>query len=254
MLAVLVIVAALTANEAAAFAPGATPRTSSRRRPLIPPQPSNDMAWHPVAHSTPYPLRASFVDAITEPLFLEHMATGGVLAFVGDVIAQGLTSERQTKPDGTKEPLAFPPEDWDVIRTAALVVFGSLYTGGVQHFIFGFLNSSFEDPIRRLLLAQFFFIPFCYYPTFLLMVPALRAGFGPEAAETRERLTGEVMSKLPATLVRNWCFWLPVQFVQFNFVPADLQVTYCAAFGVIWNAILSWSTMESSAETAAADK
>ena len=96
-------------------------------------------------------------------------------------------------------------------------------------------------------MAQFFFIPFCYYPTFLFMTPALRAGweygFGSEEAKTRQnQLFSEVASKIPPTLLRNWCFWLPVQFVQFNYIPAELNVTFTAAFGVIWNAILSWST------------
>jgi hypothetical protein len=119
-----------------------------------------------------------------------------------------------------------------------------------QHFIFGFLNENFDEPLTRLALAQFGFIPFCYYPTFLLMVPALRAGweseFGSEEASVRQKeLFSDVAGKIPATLLRNWCFWLPVQFVQFNYINPDLQVTYAAAFGVIWNAILSWSTASS---------
>lgn len=188
------------------------------------------------------------VEQLTDPVLLEHIATGGALALAGDVIAQSLLSEVR--------PRSFPPEDWDEVRTAAFVAFGGIYTGGVQHFIFGFLNATFDEALVRLALAQFFFIPFCYYPTFLFMVPALRAGwesedgFGSEEANLRrEELFSETFSKIPSTLQRNWLFWLPVQFVQFNFVPVDLQVTYCAAFGVIWNAILSWST-SSSASTA----
>jgi hypothetical protein len=188
---------------------------------------------------------ASSPDGAIDYLFLQHVAVGGALAFAGDVIAQSLTNpSRQEK---GKE-LSLPPPDWDRVRTTALATFGALYTGGVQHFIFGWLNGHFSEPLYRLFLAQFCFIPFCYYPTFLLMVPTLRAGFGPGSAEKRERLTAEIVSRLPATLLRNWCFWLPVQAVQFSFIPTDLQVTYCAAFGVIWNAILSWSTMQSSTE------
>lgn len=192
-------------------------------------------------------------DAI-EPV--RDIATGGALALAGDVIAQSLTSEKRG-PEGN---YVFPPEDWDKVRTAAFVAFGGLYTGGVQHFIFGFLNAAFDDPIKRLLMAQFFFIPFCYYPTFIFMVPTLRAGLeaggkfnSPEASIRRDALFAEVYEKIPSTLVRNWCFWLPVQYFQFNFIPTDLQVTYCAAFGVIWNAILSWST-SSSAAGAASEK
>ena len=184
---------------------------------------------------------AGIVEKLTDPVLLEHIATGGALALAGDVIAQSLLSEVR--------PRSFPPEDWDKVRTAAFVAFGAIYTGGVQHFIFGFLNATFDEAVVRLALAQFFFIPFCYYPTFLLMVPALRAGwesedgFGSEEANLRrEQLFEDTLSKIPSVLLRNWTFWLPVQFVQFNFIPVDLQVTYCAAFGVIWNAILSWST------------
>ena len=181
----------------------------------------------------------NLLDQFTDPLLLQHMATGGALAFAGDVIAQSLLSEDEEK--------SIPPKDWDVIRTNAFVVFGALYTGGAQHFIFNYLNNSFDEPLARLAMAQFFFIPFCYYPTFLFMTPTLRAGweygFGSEEAKTRQgQLFSEVANKIPPTLLRNWCFWLPVQFIQFNFIPAELNVTFTAAFGVVWNAILSWST------------
>jgi hypothetical protein len=200
-------------------------------------------------------LLASAVDPLVLQKVAKDVATGGALAFAGDVIAQSLTATKREN----KQPIVMPKEeDWDKVRTAALTTFGALYTGGAQHFVFAFLNGHFTNPITRLLLAQFCFIPFCYYPTFLLMVPALRAvpyafaslSGGPSSdknttfAMERARLTQEVLGRLPATLLRNWCFWLPVQYVQFSYIPTDLQVTYCAAFGVIWNAILSWSTMQ----------
>mmetsp|Transcript_30008 Transcript_30008/g.33641 ORF Transcript_30008/g.33641 Transcript_30008/m.33641 type:complete len:262 (-) Transcript_30008:2498-3283(-) len=191
----------------------------------------------------------SLINQLADPLLIQHMATGGILALAGDVIAQSLLSSSD---DGKK---SFPPANWDKVRTAAFVAFGAIYTGGAQHFIFGFLNEEFASPLTRLAIAQFGFIPFCYYPTFLLMVPTLRAGweseFGSDVASIRQtELFRDVASKIPTTLVRNWCFWLPVQFVQFNFIPTDLQVTYAAAFGVIWNAILSWSTETASSKEA----
>ena len=196
---------------------------------------------------------SSIPDAFLDPLFYQHVATGGALALAGDIIAQSLLSE-QAKRDNQ---LSFPPKDWDKVRTAAFVVFGAFYTGGAQHFIFDYLNTNFDEPLKRLALAQFFFIPFCYYPTFLVMTPTLRAGWeygfgGTTQSAFRERqmtLVTEVAQKIPSTLVRNWMFWLPVQFVQFNYVPVDLNVTFTATFGVIWNAILSWSTAASSSSS-----
>lgn len=180
--------------------------------------------------------------SIIDPLLLQHIIVGGTLALAGDVIAQSLLSEDETK--------SFPPTYWDKVRTAAFVTFGALYTGGAQHFIFHYLNAEFDEPLLRLSLAQFGFIPFCYYPTFLLVVPTIRAGleygFGTDDASYRQKeLFTDVAGKIPTTLVRNWGFWLPVQFIQFNFIPTDYQVTYAAAFGVLWNAILSWSTASS---------
>ena len=179
---------------------------------------------------------------------IRDVTTGGALAISGDIIAQSLAARGAQDPDDTQASLAFPPANWDATRTLALGTFGALYTGGAQHFIFGFLNGSLSDPVQRLVLAQFCFIPFLYYPTYLLVVPALRTLPLDEQVATveRERLQTQVLQRLPATLVRNWSFWLPVQFVQFSFIPPDMHVTYCAAFGVIWNAILSWSTMQES--------
>lgn len=207
---------------------------------------SSSLGMTPLPSSEDVSTSMTLLEQVTDPLLLQHITVGGALALTGDVIAQSLLSEDETK--------SFPPADWDKVRTAAFVAFGALYTGGAQHFIFKFLNTEFDEPLTRLGLAQFGFIPFCYYPTFLLMVPALRAGlelgFGTdEAAERQNELFTDVAEKIPATLVRNWFFWLPVQFVQFNFVPTDLQVTFAACFGVIWNAILSWSTASSSSST-----
>lgn len=180
---------------------------------------------------------------------LRDMATGGSLAVAGDVLAQSLANNKRSTDGADNNKMTFPPQEWDQVRTAALGIFGALYTGGAQHFIFSFINESFTDPIQRLALAQFCFIPFLYYPTYLLLVPAMRSLplSGEQAVQERDRLRSQVIERLPATLVRNWSFWIPVQFIQFSYVPPDMHVTYCAAFGVIWNAILSWSTMQEAA-------
>lgn len=261
----LIGVAALGSHHVAAFIPTRTDVLRVSAPPTLPRSlahtSSTCQSFHRNKDVSSASLKAlpSPSDITVDPVLIQHIGTGGVLTLVGDVLAQSLTSKTREISGEFK----LPPEDWDKIRTAAFVAFGGIYTGGVQHFIFEYLNAAYDDPIQRLLLAQFFFIPFCYYPTFLLMVPALRAGWeetfenagnfvSPEATARREQLFSEVFGKIPSTLVRNWCFWLPVQFVQFSFIPPNLQITYVAAFGVIWNAILSWST--SSAPIEASEK
>ena len=207
------------------------------------------------------PTSISIPDAFLDPIFYQHMATGAALAFAGDVIAQSLLSSEHGKNDNQQQQsyqqlISIPPKDWDIARTSSFVAFGALYTGGCQHFIFDYLNTNFDEPMLRLAMAQFFFIPFCYYPTFLAMTPTLRAGweygFGTkEATLRRKELFNDVAGKIPSTLIRNWCFWLPVQLIQFNFIPANHHVTFTAAFGVVWNAILSWSTASSTSSKVA---
>lgn len=181
------------------------------------------------------------IGPLVVPNVVRDMATGGALSVAGDVIAQTLTNKDG---GGGSAPGSLPPRDWDAVRTTAMGAFGALYTGGAQHYIFGFINEQLTDPVQRLAVAQFCFIPLLYYPTYLLLVPTLRSLSADDPDAERARLRQQVLGRLPATLMRNWGFWLPVQFVQFSFVPDDMHVTYCAAFGVVWNAILSWSTMQ----------
>ena len=51
---------------------------------------------------------------------------------------------------------------------------------------------------------------------------------------------------------RNLQFWLPVQIVQFEFVPLELQVTWVAAFGLLWKIILSTLAGNAKADSACA--
>ena len=39
--------------------------------------------------------------------------------------------------------------------------------------------------------------------------------------------------------LKNWQFWIPAQFVQFEFLPIDLQVPFTCVMGLVWNVILS---------------
>ncbi len=42
-----------------------------------------------------------------------------------------------------------------------------------------------------------------------------------------------------AVVVANWKLWVPFQFLNFRFVPPQLQVAAANACAVVWNVILS---------------
>jgi hypothetical protein len=45
--------------------------------------------------------------------------------------------------------------------------------------------------------------------------------------------------RLPELMSANLAFWIPVQAVQFSFIPVEDQAVYVAVMGVIWNGILA---------------
>ena len=167
------------------------------------------------------------------------MATATILAAGGDAIAQ---RSQDTY------------EEYDLNRGASFAIFGAVYTGAFQHFWFDWLNHNLASSMSSLsptlamalgspsaptVLAmskmganQFLMVPFVYMPLFFLVTGALQ---GLSTEQTTDRAK-ELYTQI---IVRNWAFWLPAQFVQFNFVSPDWQIPYLCAMGLVWTFLLS---------------
>ena len=44
------------------------------------------------------------------------------------------------------------------------------------------------------------------------------------------------------TVVANWKVWVPFQFLNFRFVPVNLQVGAANVIALMWNTYMSWVT------------
>jgi hypothetical protein len=170
--------------------------------------------------------------------------TAAATASVGDCLAQYVEQRRVKKnsqddnewsPSVNSVPSSFI-NDYDARRTGAYAVFNGVYSGGFQHFLFAGLSDRVPNPISRLILNQGFIIPFIYYPLLIWLVPKLRARTVPEKIKLRQNIN--VRQMVP----KNWAFWVPLQFIQFNFIPTRYQVTYCAVVGFVWKFLLSFLT------------
>jgi len=171
--------------------------------------------------------------------------TAATLAMAGDFTAQ------------VAEPGAY-----DAKRGLSFGLFDSIYRGGFQHFLFPVINDAFQGTIllsifpagNVLLLAalertfanQLVVVPLVYYPLFFALT-GLVQGLTTEEAMARAR------SQFVPLIKRNLLFWLPVQLVQFEFVPEELQVTWVALFGYVWKVILSSVSGNAKAGTAYAN-
>jgi len=85
---------------------------------------------------------------------------------------------------------------------------------------------------RKLLLDQFLLTPWVVV-LFYLGMAALEGKKG-------EELTKELKEKGAKTFLLDCCYWLPIQYLNFKFVPAWLRVTYIGVTTFLWLNILCY--------------
>lgn len=184
--------------------------------------------WHQVA-----PILGAYKQNLMEHPLTTKMLTGGTLAVCGDAIAQN-----QQK-DGS---------EYDTNRALSFGVFDMSYRA-LQHYSFPFLvnhchgqflgslaaivgATQWAPVMEETLGSQLVIVPLLYYPVFFALTGFLQ-GLTVEASVDRAKETF-----LPL-MQRNLLFWIPIQFVQFGFVPDDLQIPFLSCAGLAWTFILS---------------
>lgn len=102
-------------------------------------------------------------------------------------------------------------------------------------FLSTFLPNSqkFAAAIEQSLVSQVVIIPIIYYPVFFALTGAVQ---GLSVEET----VGRAKETIWPLMIRNWLFWIPVQFAVFGFVPDEAaQISILIACGLVWTTILS---------------
>lgn len=169
---------------------------------------------------------------------LKDVLTAGVTGGTGDIIAQFAAQKSDSQEWDAEGKIDFfdEPFELDTRRSLSYASFAAVYTGGFQHLLFSNLSEAFPDPMVRVVINQGLVIPLCYYSLLVWAVPKLRARSQVEEKELRGNI--DLRKMIP----QNWAFWVPLQFIQFNFIPMDLQVVYCSFCGLVWNIALSFLT------------
>jgi len=164
------------------------------------------------------------------------MITGGCLATVGDAIAQG-------REDGEYNPS----------RGSSFAAFDATYRAA-QHYVFPiivelckgqFLLSTLATigatqlfdisaltAMERSLASQLIVVPFFYYPVFFTFTAYIQ---GLDFDDGLKRAKDNFIPLMK----RNLLFWIPVQFIQFCYIPTDLQIPFLSVAGLVWTFILS---------------
>lgn len=100
-----------------------------------------------------------------------------------------------------------------------------------------FVGTAPKIIVRKLLLDQF-----------LLTPPLLVVFFAGMALMEGAPLLKECQEKFGSTFSKSCLFWLPVQTVNFVFVPPKFRVTYMGACALAWVNILCWIKRQKTAD------
>ena len=163
----------------------------------------------------------------TNPLVTKCF-TSGVLNAAGDLFAQFMFENAAEK--GC---------DWR--RTGVFTLLGAFLVGPALHFWYGSLNkivaaTGFTGTAgagAALALDQLVFAP-CFLAVFIASLFTIEGNASAVVPKLKQDWS--------STVVTNWKIWVPFQFLNFRFVPVNLQVGAANIIALAWNTYMSWVT------------
>lgn len=178
----------------------------------------------------------------TRPL-LTKAVTGGIISGSGDFLCQVVVRRKRAGEAGWTD-LSW----WDKARTARFTFLGAVLVAPCMHYWYNYLASavpgkSFLAVTKRVFYDEFIFTPI-YTPIWLLSLYVLEGER--DYAVLRKRL----VESYPSIIVANWCLWVPVQWVNFRYLPVKYQLLFTNIVDLVWYAFLSFSEASSEEEEA----
>lgn len=182
--------------------------------------------------------------------------TGSILWGVGDAVAQlvppyfssateedaaGTIAERRD--DGTEAAAVASSKrefEYDLPRTARAVAFGFALHAPLSHLHFNFLERmtvrggfrGLSVPVFKTVMEQFVYWSWISNSLYHGAMGAMQ-GMNPTQVYDR------VADVLWDTQVAQWTFWIPVQLLNFQFVPVRHQLNVVLLTSIAWTALLS---------------
>jgi hypothetical protein len=169
----------------------------------------------------------SYINLLERKPLVTKCVTGGVLAFSADLVCQY----------GEQQRLGHRLSDnFDSLRSARFTALGALLVSPTLHYWYGYLGravpgTTARDAMKRLFHDQVFFAP-AFIPTFFFANLLLEG--------KPEEFVDKVKQDLLSTVVTNYIVWIPAQFVNFRYIPPNLQVLFSNTIGFFWNIFLSY--------------
>jgi hypothetical protein len=134
-------------------------------------------------------------------------------------------------------------EEMDWKRHATFCTFGFVYLGGFQYWLYNVKFTQWCGPITsrfghkasapiKTFIDQAIHHPFVYFPTFYAIKASVT---GKPMSYAVDKYKSEIWTSMKTL----WTVWVPLQLINFAFVPRHLRVPYVAGVSFGWTMILS---------------
>jgi len=167
------------------------------------------------------------------------MVTGGFLWGIGDAVAQivpGLVAHK----DQPKEAESTSICPYDYMRTGRAVLFGFALHAPTSHLHFNFLEwmtqkggfTGLQIPIFKTIMEQFVYWSWVSNSMY-------HGAMGAMQGLNIQQICDRISDVLWETQKAQWVFWIPIQLLNFNFVPVRHQLNVVLLTSIVWTALLS---------------
>ena len=166
-----------------------------------------------------------------------NIGSGAVLGLLGDAVCQKLVERK-------------PTMDWQ--RALSLVVFGAVYNGAICTVVYPhymrllpkwFHKSPLRQGVGSTIIDNGIHSPFFYVPTFFIMTDMIQGRSFVQALDTLREGYAECM-------ITTWSVWVPLQFVNFGFVPPHFRPLVLCAGCLIYTVQIDYISGQSKVSTA----
>lgn len=165
------------------------------------------------------------------------MGTGCILWGIGDAVAQLVPQMSETKAEGNES----KPFEYDMARTGRACLFGFALHAPTSHLHFNFLEwltnrvgvTGLGIPIFKTFMEQFVYWGWVSNAMYLSAMGAMQ---GHSSTDIYNKIHDNLWDLMKA----QWAFWLPVQALNFQFVPVRHQLNVVLVVSIVWTALLSF--------------
>jgi len=120
----------------------------------------------------------------------------------------------------------------------SFLIFGSLVTGPVTHYLYITLDKLFPRPGVISSILKVLFDRALFTPVFLTLTLYLLSRLQGEKHQEALELTNE---KFMSSLFANWKIWTVPQMININLVPVQYRVLFANLVALVWNFYLTTS-------------